>query len=342
MAAFTAARQLQTPKLFVGSNDWLEWRGADLRAETIYLTGNEWQEWADQLLGRRYGPAQYQKVPSRDRGDAGIEGFAVCGHAYQCYGCEEPLGTEQRFEKQRDKMTTDIGKFIRNREKLARLFGTLKISRWCLFVPRFDGQRIVAHAAIKTNEVLNAGLPYVAEGFRVMVNDETEFSVERSVLWEQRPRALEIEIEHAEPAEVENWSSTNDRLVQVMDDKVSRLPTIASLDRAIEFRDEFVKLYLDGQNALQALREYQPIIYEKVVGLKTQKERSLRMASLLAAGPPQSLINNTIAAMVKALSEGEFNLSPSLAETLAYEAVADWLLRCPLDFPEQNNGAHNA
>ena len=32
------------------------------------LSGEEWQAFADQLLVRRYGPAQYQKVPAKDSG----------------------------------------------------------------------------------------------------------------------------------------------------------------------------------------------------------------------------------------------------------------------------------
>src|SRR4051794_1549092 len=110
------------------------------------LSGNDWQDWADQLLTRRYGPAQYQKIPAKDSGDAGIEGYSLSGHAYQCYGCEEPVSTEERYNKQRDKMTDDLGKFVKNNTKLQGLLGTVAISRWCLFVPYFDSKKIVVHA----------------------------------------------------------------------------------------------------------------------------------------------------------------------------------------------------
>lgn len=60
--------------------------------DELPLSGNDWQEWVDKLLQRHYGPGEYQKVPDKDKGDAGIEGFTVnSGHAYQAYGPEEPL-----------------------------------------------------------------------------------------------------------------------------------------------------------------------------------------------------------------------------------------------------------
>ncbi|MFX1700294.1 hypothetical protein [Paraburkholderia sp. A1RO-5L] len=103
------------------------------------------QNWANQLLSCHYGPANYQVVPDNDKGDAGIEGFTVsCGHAYQAYGCEEPLTTKARFIKQRTKMTDDVAKFIKNKSALSKIFGTVKITRWILFVPYFDSKEIVA------------------------------------------------------------------------------------------------------------------------------------------------------------------------------------------------------
>jgi hypothetical protein len=64
------------------------------------------------------------EVPDDDRGDAGLEAFSMSGCAYQCYAPEgEPLTMTQRYNKQRDKMTADVGKFIAN---------TAKIQAWLL------------------------------------------------------------------------------------------------------------------------------------------------------------------------------------------------------------------
>ena len=96
-----------------------------MAAGPVRLSGEEWQGWANQLLTQRYGPAEYQKVPDNMRGDAGIEGFTLnAGHAYQAYGCEEPISAAERYEKQRDKMTRDINKFVANHINPQRTFRT--------------------------------------------------------------------------------------------------------------------------------------------------------------------------------------------------------------------------
>lgn len=116
------------------------------------LSGKEWQHYANQLLRLHYGQRDYQPVPDRHHGDGGIEGFSISdGCAYQAYGCDEPISVAERYEKQRDKMTEDIVKFISNKKILQSIFGDIKISRWILFVPSYDSKDIVSHAA-KKNE----------------------------------------------------------------------------------------------------------------------------------------------------------------------------------------------
>ena len=61
------------------------------------LCGEDWQEWANKILAVHYGPTEYQQIPDHHRGDAGLEGFTrTDGHAYQAYGCEEPISTPDR------------------------------------------------------------------------------------------------------------------------------------------------------------------------------------------------------------------------------------------------------
>jgi hypothetical protein len=165
------------------------------------LTGEEWQNWADLLLQRHYGFTEYQKVPDQFKGDAGIEGFTITsGCAFQAYGPEEPLTTEQRFKKHQKKMTDDLRKFINNRDILSTIFGRTKIRRWVLFIPLFDSKKIVQHATKKTEEIIAANLPYVDnDNFRIVILDEEAFAVERDQLLKTNLEVVSIvpdEISH--------------------------------------------------------------------------------------------------------------------------------------------------
>lgn len=297
------------------------------------LSGEEWQRWASQLLIRHYGPTEYQRVQDNDRGDAGIEGFTVSdGHAYQAYGCEEPLSTTDRYEKQRVKMTTDIGKFINNCSILGRIFGAVKITRWVLFVPYYDSKQIVAHASTKTAEVLAAQLPYVAQSFRVMVCQEDDFCIERDQLINAGTRTLQVNAETATSEQVTHWVSYNVGLAATLDRKLRRLPTILSEEHRQQFHQKILMWYLEGQEMLNALRNF-PDVYESVLKAKSHRENFLVMATI-SGSTPQEILSSSIDGLLETLQKEVRELHSYSAESLAHEAVADWLLRCPLDFPE--------
>lgn len=297
------------------------------------LSGNEWERWANKLLTCHYGPTDYQKVPANDKGDAGIEGFAVTvGHAFQAYGCEEPLATRKRFEAQRKKMTEDISKFIKNKTVLAKIFGTVQISRWTLFVPYYDSKDIVSHASTKTAEVLAANLPYVAPDFRVMVCQEDNYSIERDQLLNANVRAVQINVDKSTIDQVTSWTSSNSGLFATLEEKIGRLPAIQDTAHRRSFCEQVLKWYLEGQALLEALRKY-PEVYEKVLRAKNHRENYLAMA-MMGNGTTHDRLNAPLEALKEALKTEVRELHSFNAETLAHEAVADWLLRCPLNFPE--------
>lgn len=301
----------------------------------IRLSDQDWEEWAVELLCRRYGPAEYQRIPDKDRGDAGIEGFSISlGHAYQIYGPEEPLTVERRYEKLRVKITKDIKKFISNRDKLQKLLGTVKISRWILLVPHFDSKRIVEHAAKKTAEVIAANLPYVKQDFRVVVEDETAFAAELQELINCNVGKISILANDIAPKQVDEWANDNDLLVRRTDEKIERLGTLSTQDKRRKFRDKMITHYLEGQNAMSELREY-PATYESVIKIKSARERYLEIEAMLSSGDNRHRLNDALDNYKKALRSETHGISHQTIEVLVYEAISDWFIRCPLDFEKK-------
>lgn len=298
------------------------------------LSGEEWQRWANKLLTRHYGPTEYQVVPDNDRGDAGLEGFTVSsGHCYQAFGCEEPIGMAARYAKQRDKMTEDIGKFISNSALLIRIFGNTKIARWILFVPYADSKEIIAHASKKTDEVIAAKLPYVGDEFRVMVSQEEDFASERDDLLSiPSSRTLMFVVEKSTDEAIAEWEATNDRLATTLFGKIRRLPTLTSDIALQKFHATVLRWHIEGQSILEALRQY-PETYQRVVQTKAHRENYLVMTA--ASGrSPQEILQISLQQLYEDLKAEVKELHSFSAEALAHEGVADWLLRCPLDFPE--------
>ena len=258
------------------------------------LCGDDWQTWANQLLTCHYGPTEYQKVPDVDRGDAGIEGFTLSrGHAYQAYGCEEPLAVKARYEKQRDKITADLNKFIHNEEKLRRLFGSVRITRWVLFVPYFDSKDLVEHATKKTDEVIKANLCYTCPTFQVVIADEEQFAVERDTLTNAGTMQIEYFGNEHEHAAIDQWVTGNDGLVATLDRKVGLLPTIRTEGDRVKFREKLLRHYLEGQDTWEFLRKF-PTIHEKVFQAKRQRERFLESSWMIHSGANNELMERAL------------------------------------------------
>ena len=194
----------------------------------------EWQERIILLLKRRYGATGFQEIPDRDRGDYGLEGFARGGSAYQCYAAEEPLSTNELYDKQRNKITRDINKFKNNQVDLVKIFGPTKISRWILVVPRWESKDILKHAEKKAEEIRNANLLYVADDFCVHIATEEYFAVERQSLLDVGLAKIQVDPDELETTTVNDWAEENDESIKTLDHKIGKLNP--SLDKNSKFK----------------------------------------------------------------------------------------------------------
>src|SRR4051794_12412657 len=102
-------------------------------------SGDDWQAYCELLFQKRHEPAGYVRVPDKDRGDLGVEGYTIDGSGciYQCYA-SEAVDVRGLYEAQRDKITRDLGKLVKNRVGVANLFGTHMMRIWILVVPWYD------------------------------------------------------------------------------------------------------------------------------------------------------------------------------------------------------------
>jgi hypothetical protein len=295
--------------------------------------GNEWQAHIQLLLKRRYTTGDYQEVPDTDGGDCGIEGFSRDGCAYQCYAAEEPLNTPDLYENQRRKMTTDIGKFIRNKDKLKPILGTTRISKWVFVVPRFESSKLIQHGEKKAEEVRRANLTYVADDFCVAIITDEDFAYEKASLIQAGLASLEISITPVEQQEIQSWLGQveNLGLVRNLETKSNKLSHLMSEENKSGFKNEMIRCFISGQSALNELYRQYPDIYEKIRKCKSTQEHFLSTECFLQTGTPSQTLIDTIKNYHKQLDE-ILKLTGQTSKVLVYEAISDWLMRCPLDF----------
>jgi uncharacterized membrane-anchored protein YhcB (DUF1043 family) len=288
----------------------------------------EWENHVNDLLRSRHGDENYIAIPDEHTGDSGIEGYSLTGIAYQSYAPDELCKPADLYEKQKKKITTDIKKFIDNKEKLSKLIYGTTINRWVLVVPRHVSQELLIHANKKTGEVLAQRLPYVDQGnFMILVMDRECFKVEEQALIEQGIHKLKIEPDHVTPEQIEEFGEHQLEHIDNIVRKLSKLPasTEGKVDAA---KSELVKRFITSENILQRLQEDYPQYYEHIQTLRLKREDDLSLEALSNDTPSlEDQVNRFLPSL-----EDSSKLHSENNMTIAWGSVSDWLMRCPLDF----------
>jgi hypothetical protein len=287
------------------------------------LDGTGWERLCLRMLRGHY-QADLIEVPAKVGGDKGLDAFTRSGIAYQCYAPEEPLSAEQRYLKLRDKMTGDIGKFIDNLSEISTLLGPVKISTWVLLTPQADDRRLVAHAmSTLTPRLREAALPYCTDDITAVVHTHQDYAGAYVSLVEQR--MAELVLPQPGPPDFNAVESDDVATMRAKLEKVEGLEVAAFLqlllgyflagrDHRAHIADHFTELDADLNERLLAL------------------ERRLEVEYRLTGEAPQRVLAQVIAEAEERVKETLPSLRETQRQALVYAQVAEWLMRCPLDF----------
>lgn len=142
------------------------------------FNGSTWESLCQQVFKRKYQAECYQQMPASP-GDYGIEGYTSdTGWAFQCYCPEKHYERTELYDKQRDKITTDLRKLKDYAQELQTRLGSTKISRWVFVTPEIDRNALLAHAKAKEAEVRAWKLPILTDDFTVLLHDGDHYLVE--------------------------------------------------------------------------------------------------------------------------------------------------------------------
>lgn len=292
------------------------------------LSGDEWQDLCVRVLHEHHPGPELIEVPDDDRGDAGLEAFSLTGHAYQCYAPEgEPLTTDVRYRKQRDKMTDDVGKFIGNADKIKRLLPPeLRISCWVLLVPFINSRRLVEHAARKTSEIRSSGLAYASSDIVVTAVTLDAFEGAREAVINRQLTKLELP-----PLDAVDYSHLDDELIGRMATKLAMTSQYAEETR----RGPLVNRLLANHVAGRARRDHVQDHYSELgdqleTRLSDLEDRLVVQYALEETVPDRRLL--TVLRDTEKTVEEVLNPQAPHSRIIAEGQVADWLMRCPLDF----------
>lgn len=283
------------------------------------------------LLQKRYSihhPHTLQMVPDKNQGDLGMEAFSHTGNAYQCYAAEEPLSVQVRLEKQQSKLTRDLGKLQKKSLEVGAMLGTVVLDKYVFLVPTHDSRQLITHAQKKAADVIAWDLPFISAQFAIVVETLDDYVIEQSQI-HALPEPM-LEIGPVDLAFSSAWAGENISLVERVDRKLGVI--VKSRKQRDAMTQALVDQYLSAGNALEHLKTTSPDAYQAVLRTKAAKENLLVLEYPTSPDSSRADLAAVAGDLARELKSANPLLSETAASHFAWSTVADWLMRCPLDF----------
>lgn len=290
---------------------------------------DDWEGFASALLQARHGPLNIQKIPAEHKGDWGIDYYCVAERvAYQCYAVVEPVDIATRADRQKNKITIDLGKLAKNASQIGRLFLGKKIRYWNLLVPRHDSKEVNLHCAKKTLDIRAKRCPHLDLDIEVNVQAIDAFPGATAYATLNSTLSLNVQATQEELAKWKTGASPD--LLENAHRKLGKRASGSTLDDAVA---QAARAFLEGNALLDAIRSRSPELHDKISAALTTRARRLSVAGPSGGPDPGAILNTELDRLVIAVKEAVPNLSEDNAQQIALGTAADWIMRCPLDFP---------
>jgi hypothetical protein len=292
---------------------------------------DDWEAFAHHLLRIRHGALHVHKIPAAHKGDLGIDYYCTePAVAYQCYSVEEPIDIGVRAERQKKKITTDLGKIVKNTTILNKLFLGNPIKHWILLAPLHDSKDVNLHCSKKTTDLRSKKLAHLDDGFEVGIHDTSCFTEAAVATGISALATVALSVPVPTPEEMDQWTAGSPDLLANANHKLAKRTGPTEVQRAVAL---IVKSFLEGEALVDALRTASPDLHERIMEAIASRSRRLEFAGPHGGPSPGGILDTEIESLVSAIKAAVPSLSNRNAEQIAYGAVSEWVMRCPLDFP---------
>jgi hypothetical protein len=297
--------------------------------------GNSWEDFCQVCFKMKYEVDGYQEMPAW-QGDLGIEGFTRNGILFQCYCPNEEYNPDKLYEEQRDKITSDLKKLVKNEIELKNYLKSIKIKQWIFVTPGYKKKDIVKHCQDKAEEYRNMNLSILDDDFDVLIYDIDFFATEIPLVLNYRDRKIEIN-PTSEKTEVEiaDWKiqqiSHVDNAIRKHGQRIDT--NVSNRDSKINaLTQHSIEHFLNGNIVVKIMQEKFPTDFEKfmrVVGLFEKKLTEICIVNTDDNNTFYKQIENDLKSKLK---EAFSYIDPTTIDRLTEQVLADWILRCPINF----------
>lgn len=304
--------------------------------QTAYgaFDGNSWERLCQLVFKRKFTDDGYTHIPATP-GDYGLEGFTkTTGCGYQCYCPDKVYPPKELYEKQRDKITTDLKKLQINETDLTKVLGTTKLRRWHLVTPTIAHNDLIKHAQAKEAEVRGWNLSILAPDFQVLVHDADHYATEIQEMKLVVGQALDFGGLPAVLPDLNDSSETYEK--NIMRKTRTRLAT-APVDklegRVARLYSKTLREFLDHGAHLKRINDTAPTVHSRLARLINGYEAEVGERCFTWEGTPQELTDKIRDGLTTRIVR---ELAPAIGETdaadIARMIVARWIAVCEVDY----------
>lgn len=292
---------------------------------------DDWEMFALSLLQSRHGALNVHKIPAVHKGDFGIDYYCTeQAVAYQCYATQEPIDIAARAERQKRKITADLGKIVSKADEVSKLFLGKPVKHWILLTPLHDSKDVNLHCSKKTVETRGKKCAHLDGSFEVGIHDQKSFGGDAVAAGLTALATVALSVPGPTSEEMSQWQAGSPDLLANATHKLVKRTGASGVQDAVA---EAVRSFLQGNAILDALRTGSPDLHEKVMAAVTSRSRRLNFAGPQGGPAPGGILNAEIDNLITAIKAAAPNLSDGNAEQIAFGTVSEWIMRCPLDFP---------
>ena len=228
-------------------------------------------------------------------------------------------------------MTTDLGKLIKGAADVSKLMLGQKLKSWVLLVPNHDSKDLNLHCAKKTGDLRKLGLSLLDDNFEVCIQDQTHFP--GKAVQDAMAGLTNLSLTVAAPSmeQLKNWKAGSADLVANATVKLGKRASGPALSEVVA---QGIEAFLRGNGLVDALRNSAPDMHEKITAAIQVRARTLTFAGPQGGTLPSSILNTEIASLTHAIKAAAPTLSDDNAQEIALGTISEWIMRCPLDFPD--------
>lgn len=297
--------------------------------------GNSWERLCQLVFKRKFTVDGYTHIPATP-GDYGLEGFTkTTGCGFQCYCPDKSYPAKDLYEKQRDKITTDLKKLHTNEADLKKILGTTKLRRWYLVTPTVAHNDLVKHAQSKESEVRGWNLSILEADFQVLVHDADHYAAEiqemqlamgKALDFGGLPTALPVLGSCADIYQNNVMRKTRARLE-------NRVPAAKLEERVARLYQATLREFLDHDAHFRRINDTAPTVHSRLVRLINGYEAHVVETCSTWEGTPQELTEKIRDGLAERITR---ELAPAIDETGASQVarlmVSRWIAVCEVDY----------